>query len=233
MKLKDINFKYILRGVIVFLIFWYSVLLQYIPVIVFKLNIKEMSLATKGLLSFFSSCVIAIIFFVIYRKDIKKDWIDFRKNYSKYMDVGFKYWMTGLIIMCVSNFIIVALFHTNGANNENKIHELINAIPFIMFISASIIGPFNEEITFRKTSFDVFKNKWVYIAFSFILFGGAHVISGATVWTDYLYIIPYGSLGAFLALIFYDCKNMFPSIFIHMIHNAILLIISIIPLLIK
>ena len=56
MKLKDINFKYILRGVIVFLIFWYSVLLQYIPVIVFKLNIKEMSLATKGLLSFFSNC---------------------------------------------------------------------------------------------------------------------------------------------------------------------------------
>ena len=42
MKLKDINFKYILRGVIVFLIFWYSVLLQYIPVIVFKLNIKKL-----------------------------------------------------------------------------------------------------------------------------------------------------------------------------------------------
>ena len=233
MKLKDIEIKNIVKGIVVFLIFWYSVLLQYIPVIIFKLNIKNMGLATKGLLSFFSSCVIAIIFFIIYRKDLKKDWIDFKKNFTTYMDDGFKYWIIGLIVMCSSNLILVTLLHTKGANNENQIQELVKAIPFIMLISASIIGPFNEEIAFRKTSFDVFKNKWIYAIFSFIVFGGAHVINSATVWTDYLYVIPYGSLGAAFALLFYKCKNMFPSIFIHMLHNFILLVFSIIPLLIK
>ena len=228
MNFKDMDIKKIFKGIVVFLIFWNSVYLQYIPVFLFKLDVKNLSTSQKCLLSLFSSLVIAIIFVFIYRKDLKKDFIDFKKNFSKYLDEGFKYWILGLITMVVSNLIIRIIFKTNGANNENALQELIKALPWVMFISASFIGPFNEEIVFRKTLLDNFKNKWVITFLSFFIFGLAHVILSANTWTDYLYIIPYGALGATFAYADIKCnRNLFTSISMHVVHNTILILISI------
>ena len=231
MNFKDINFKNIIKGICIFLIFWFSVYLQYIPVILFKLNVKSMGASSKCLLSLFSSSVIAIIFLIIYWKDLKKDFLDFKKNALKYFDEGIKYWFIGLLIMIFSNLLISILFKTSGANNENAVQELIKALPWAMFVSASFIGPFNEEMVFRKTLLDIFKDKWIITLTSFLLFGFAHVILNASVWTDYLYIIPYGALGG--AFAYADCKtnnNIFTSVFLHMAHNAILITISIFSL---
>jgi hypothetical protein len=225
--LKNNPMKNIIKGIIIFLIFWNSVYFQYIPVYLFKLNISELSMVSKCLLSLFSSIVVLIIFFIIYRKDLKSDFYNFRRNFFRYSDVAFKYWFIGLVIMMASNIVISLLFNTSGANNEHALQELIKSAPFVMFFTAAIIGPINEEIVFRKTLLDIFNNKWVISFLSFFLFGMAHVISSATVWTDYLYIIPYGSLGFFFA--YADCKtnNLMTSISMHMLHNTILLVISI------
>jgi len=228
MIFKEDYVKKIIKGIIVALIFWNSVYLQYIPVLLFKMKASDLTISTKCLLSMFSSLVILIIFLIIYRKDLKKDFIVFKKNFFKHMDIAFGAWMIGLFIMYLSNILIKLIFNTAGANNENSLQQLIDAMPWVMLITASIIGPINEEIVFRKTLMDIFKNKYIIIFLSFFLFGLAHVVSKATVWTDYLYIIPYGALG--LSFAYADCKtnNLMPSIAIHMMHNTVLILFAII-----
>ena len=225
-KISD-KTKYIIKGIIVFLIFEFSVYLQYIPVILLNINVKTMSYKTAVVLSTFSSIVTFFIFFLIYRKDLKKDFKDFWKNKENYMDTGIRCWIIGLLIMFASNIILNYLLKAGGAANEKTVQTMIKTLPILMIIDAGFIAPFNEEIVFRKTLKDIFKNKWLFIILSFLLFGGVHVISSAKTILDYLYIIPYGALGAAFAYSYYKTNNLFTSITLHMFHNIILILISI------
>ena len=170
------------------------------------------------------------IYFFIYRKDLKEDFKKLKKKTFEKIDIGFKYWILGILIMLISNYIIIFFFKSSGANNEIGIQKMVKAFPFLMLIDAGVISPFNEEIAFRKVFKDVIKNKWIFAFLSFLLFGGAHVVLGATVWTDYLYIVPYGALGAVFALSYYETDTVFIPMFSHMMHNTILMIFSIIVL---
>ena len=129
--------------------------------------------------------------------------------------------------MFTSNFIITFLLKGGGANNEHAVQTMIKSLPWLMLIDAGFIAPFNEEIVFRKSLKNVFKNKWIFVFMSFLLFGGAHVIGSAENILDYLYLIPYGVLGGAFALAYYETDNIFTSISLHMIHNTILIILSI------
>ena len=129
--------------------------------------------------------------------------------------------------MFASNFILNFLLKAGGAANEKTVQTMIKTLPILMIIDAGFIAPFNEEIVFRKTLKDIFKNKWLFIILSFLLFGGVHVISSAKTILDYLYIIPYGALGAAFAYSYYKTNNLFTSITLHMFHNIILILISI------
>ena len=225
-KLSD-KTKYIIKGIIVFLIFEFSVYIQYIPVKLFNIDIKTMSYTTAVVLSTFSSIVTFFILFLMYRKDLKKDFKDFWKNKENYMDTGIRCWIIGLLIMFASNIILNYLLKAGGAANEKAVQTMIKTLPILMIIDAGFIAPFNEEIVFRKTLKDIFKNKWLFIILSFLLFGGVHVISSAKTILDYLYIIPYGALGAAFAYSYYKTNNLFTSITLHMFHNIILILISI------
>lgn len=218
----------ITRGIIVTALFWLSPYFKYIPITLLNLNAKNISGSTKVVLSAFSSLILVFIFYFIYRKELKEDLKKFKDNILENIDIGFKYWIIGLIIMMASNYIIRFVFHGQGANNEQAVQTMIKSFPLLMLIDGGLIAPFTEEITFRKTIKDIFKNKWIFVFLSFLLFGGAHVIIGAKTWIDYLYIIPYGSLGAALALSYYESDTIFTPLFTHMMHNTILMLLSII-----
>jgi len=219
--------KYIIKGTIVFLIFELSVYLQYIPIKLFNINLKTMTTTTATFISSFSTIITTMILFFIYRKDLKKDFKIFIKNKDKYMDIGIRCWIIGLLIMFASNFILNYLLKAGGANNEKAVQVMIKSVPLLMLIDAGILSPFNEELVFRKTLKDIFKNKWIFIILSFLLFGGVHVLSSAKTTLDYFYIIPYGALGAAFAYAYYETDNIFTPISLHMIHNIILILISI------
>ena len=122
--------------------------------------------------------------------------------------------------------MMIFLLKAGGANNEQAVQSLLSSLPAIMAIDICLLAPFNEEIAFRKTIKDVFKNKWIFVILSFLLFGGAHVISSAKTLTDYLYIIPYGALGGSFAYAFYETDTIFTSMTMHFIHNTILVLLS-------
>ena len=220
--------KAVLKGIFVFLFFWYGSYFQLIPVYLFHLDHSNLSIAMRVVLSTFSSFIIAIVLFFLYRKELIEEFKKFKKNLLENIDTGFHYWLIGLGIMIISNLILTFVFNTGTAKNEAAVQEMIQALPYLMILDAGILAPFNEEIVFRKTLKDIFLNhKWLFVISSFLLFGGAHVIGSASSWKDYLFIIPYGALGASFAVAYAKSDTVFTSMTVHMIHNISLILISI------
>lgn len=220
--------KYIIKGIVVILIFWYSSYFRLIPIKLLNLDYNNLTNPAKVALSLFSTILCLAIFFLMYRKDLKRDFKVFIKNKDDNIDICIRYWVIALVAMMAINFFLNFVLKAGGANNEHAVQKMIKAFPLFMFIDAGILAPIVEEIVFRKTLKDIFSNKWLFVISSFLLFGGAHVISSATQFTDYLYIIPYGLLGASFALAYYKTNTLFSSIFMHMMHNTILVALSII-----
>ena len=191
------------------------------------MDVHNISPVESVLLSTFSSTIVLFILFIIYRKELKKEFKIFKDNFIENIDIGFRYWMIGLIIMMISNVIITYLLKGGGANNEEAVQKMIKTLPWLMVIDAGFIAPFNEEIVFRKTLKDIFNNPIILCILSFLFFGGAHVISDAKTLTDYLYIIPYGALGASFAYSYYKTNTVFTSMSMHIFHNTVLILLSI------
>lgn len=228
-KLKNVNIKIIIRSILVFTFFYCSTLIQYIPIILFHMDLNKIrgNIQVATMLSTFSSIVVALVLIAIYHKDLKKELKTYKNNWFENFDTGFKYYAIGLGIMMISNLILFYVFKSGGANNENTVQTMISSAPIWMALQVCILAPFNEEIVFRETLYDVLKKwKWLFVIASFLLFGGAHVISSAKTLIDYLYIIPYGVLGGAFALAYNKTDSVFTSMTFHILHNTVLFILS-------
>ncbi len=223
MKKKPL-IKNILKLLVSFFIFFESSTIRTILIHIFK--IKKKTPGTLTVLSFGVNIIILIFLFIIFRKDIIKEFKIFKDNISDNIDTGLKYWMLGLAGMMISNIIITFILKGGGASNEEAVQKMINSAPLFMIINAGIIAPINEELLFRKNFRNVFKNNILFILVSGIFFGYMHV-AGSTSLTQWLYIIPYSSLGISFAIMYNKTNTVFTSITIHSIHNTILTILSI------
>lgn len=145
---------------------------------------------------------------------------DFKKENIK---IAFKNWGLGFLCMFVSN-LYLTYFIGNIASNETSNRELLMASPVFSIIMMVVLAPILEEIVFRLNLKRVFKNKYVFCLISALLFGGMHLISASSL-KELLYIIPYGSLGFFFAKAYYETDNIYTSIFAHMFHNGLSVLI--------
>lgn len=219
-----------LKGIFTIILFFFSPYFAKIPILIFHINKSNLSDTMSILLSLFSNLMLVLILFVIYHRSLKEEWQKFWNNREQNLDMGFKYWLIGLIIMMITNIIINFCLAHNIANNEQSVQAMIKASPWLMLINAGILAPITEEITFRKTFKDMIKNKWLFILISGIFFGFLHVIS-ATTFYEFLYIIPYSALGISFAIMYQKTDTVFTSMLMHFFHNTVLTLISILPLL--
>lgn len=225
---KMINFKQLLKGILIFILFYYSSLVQLVPIYLFNLNIESQKI--QVILSTFSNLVLLIILILIYKKELKKEWFKFKDKFITNIDIGIKYWLIGLFLMMISNIILNFLVKAGGAANEKSVQEMIKCLPWLMLISAGIIAPINEEIVFRKAFKNTFLKKWLFVLMSGLVFGALHVITSYKTPIELLYIIPYSSLGISFALMYSKTDTIYTSISMHMLHNLILTTLSIIAL---
>lgn len=221
---KFINVKELLKGILIFILFCFSSLFQLIPITLF--NIKRTT-SNSIILSTFSNICLLIILIIIYRRELIKEFKLFKKNLLENLDTGIKYWLIGLLVMMISNIIITYILGLNQAQNEQAVQKMINKMPIMMLITAGFIAPITEEITFRKTFKNIFLNKYLFIILSGLVFGSMHVITSYSNPLELLYIIPYGSLGMAFAAMYYKTDTIYTSISIHMLHNTILTLVSI------
>lgn len=175
----------------------------------------------------FSKYLVIILFFVIYyQKYLKEKWFDFIKNFKKYFIISFKDWFTGFIIMYFSNNIIMRIIGSIG-ENEKTVQSLISSTPLLAFVLTTLLAPFIEEMLFRKSLQDCFRNKLFFMIMSGLLFGLVHVL-GADNYLEYLLIISYGALGFMFAHTLTKTNNIYCTIMMHAIHNGLLTIIAIV-----
>ena len=216
----------ICKGLLTFLIFYFSSYLQVIPIALFNIDVNNYTASDLAIVNTFTDLILVLILIVLYFKELKKEFKSFKKNWKLNMDTAFKYWFIGLMIMCISNIAIGLITSLGTSSNEQAVQTLVSSNPYLMLFTAGILAPIAEELTFRKGVSKIFKNKWVYATASGLIFGLLHVIGSGNI-LEYLYVIPYGSLGFFFAITYYDTKSIYPSIIMHAIHNSALILLSI------
>ena len=202
---------------------------SYIPLIVFNINLKELSYNSKIIYSLICDLLLLIIFILIYKKDIIKDFKNyFNKNIKKNLKLSLKYWLLGLCIMIASNVLISTIISDGIPQNEEIVRQLINKAPLFMIFELIIFAPITEEIIFRRSIKDIINNKNIYILVSGLFFGFMHIVKYIKAPIDIIYIIPYAALGIIFAKLYKKTDNIFSTITIHSIHNTFTLILYLI-----
>lgn len=203
-------------------LFFFGSLLKMIPVFILKIDTHNMSEFTSTALTVFSNLVSFIILILMYRKSIIKGIKDLKKEKFKPLGEGFNYWFIGLMVMVISNAIISWFNKGATSTNEESIRFMIKNYPYLVILSISIISPCIEELVFRKSFRDIFKNKWIYLATSGLIFGGLHVfLSPINSIIDYFYLIPYCSMGIAFSYMYYKTDNIMVPISMHIVHNTL------------
>ncbi len=192
------------------------------------LNLSNLSVTNKTILFFIIDITLIIILWLIYKNDLKKEFSIFKGNWKHIISENFKYWVFGLALMSILNILITTITSSDIANNEEAVRGMIRTFPIYAMFSVCIVAPIVEEIVFRKTLWDIIKNKTILIIISGLLFGLVHVIGSYETYIDLLYILPYGVFGSIFAYMYHKTKTVFTSMSMHFIHNSLLLIIYII-----
>lgn len=164
------------------------------------------------------------IIIFMFRKEIKQGINDLKQNFLDRTLSGLQCWLIGSAIMTISSLIIRLITKQDISNNEQLVRDSIALAPLYMLFTCSIMAPFFEEMIFRRTISAFIKNKWIYIISSGVIFGLLHIIGSYKGPLDFLYIIPYGSMGCLFAYLYRKTNNITLPIIIHMLHNTILVI---------
>jgi len=224
---KKIDEKNLPKFLLVFSLFFLATIFQLIPVYLFKWDLNNLTTNQETILTLFSDSILSIILIIIYRKELVSQFKTFKKNLYSYLDTGFKYWLIGLMVMVVSNLLINFLVPSAVAGNEEQVQQIIHGSPLLSLICVGFLAPFIEEMTFRKAFKDLFKSKWLFVIVSGLVFGGLHIIFSFQGIEDFLYLIPYCSLGIAFGFVLVKTENIYPSICLHIFHNTVLTLFSI------
>ena len=225
--MNNINLKQLGKSFLLIILFF--IIIPQIIVLIFYPFIDINNATMIMNINILAYVISIILSFIIFRKTIIKEWINYKKNFKKYFKIAFKYWGKGFLLMIMFNLIIISI---NGsmAANENQNRELLNNLPIFSMICMVILGPILEEIIFRKNFKEAFKNKTYFLVFTSLIFGLAHVISNLDYSSiqaflasskELLFILPYATLGYFFGKAYYETDCIFTSIMAHMFHNGL------------
>lgn len=190
----------------------------------FGLDYKKIPKNPRIFLYTITDLIYLFIIIFMFRKEIKKGLKDLKKNFLDRTLSGMQCWLIGSIIMTISSLIIRLITKQDISNNEQLVRDNIAIAPLYMLFTCSIMAPFFEEMIFRRTISAFIKNKWFFIISSGVIFGLIHIIGSYKGPLDFLYIIPYGSMGCCFAYLYRKTNNITLPIIIHMLHNTILVV---------
>ena len=188
------------------------------------IDILSFSLIKKCLSLILIDLSLMIIFYLIYRKELNKEFFKYIRHFGEYFSFGFKWWIIGLCIMIGSN-LIIQIIYPSVANNEAAIQNAMASMPLYIAFSSCFFAPFVEEIIFRKSLRKVFNNDFLFILMSGLLFGLVHNLTSLDS-GQVLYMIPYGAFGCVFAYMYTKTRTIFTSMMFHFIHNTVLVFIS-------
>lgn len=209
------------------------VLLFFIIPITYQLSLASLfnkNTLLDSILLLIQQIILTTTFVIIYKNRFKDKFKDFKKNKKEYIDLIFKAWLIGFICMVVSNLIINIGLNMGVAGNEETNRKLLKTMWLYSIPSVTLLAPLTEELVFRVSFKNAFKNKKIFIIVTSLIFGSVHLISGFTSIKDLLYIIPYSSLGFSMGYVYAKTDNPLTNILMHMAHNTLTVILYFIVL---
>lgn len=218
--------KTIIKNSLIFLSYFFYQLLVLFVVILLKLDVKNFSFVQKNIYLFISDLIYLIILVYLYKDELKSDLKKFKKNGDKLITKYFPIYLLGVFLMGISNSILSYITGIELSSNEQTIRSLIKFYPVYMIFSSVIYAPIVEELIFRKSIRKIFDDKIIFILTSGFLFGLVHVIGSSSSLNEILMGIPYMIMGIDLAYIYYKSDNIYTTMFIHSMHNFVLLLIQ-------
>ncbi len=227
--MKNRIFK-IIYSISIFIMYYYFTNIVSFVFKLFKLNINTLNKWLVVIILFLMEIIPLLALIVIYRRDLKREFKTFKDNFKNNIDKYIRLWIFALVVMTVSNVLIELITGSNVSNNEQAIRNIMGALPIYMTFSSCICAPIAEELAYRKTIKNIFVDKKLSIVMSGLIFGLAHVIGTYSSITDLLYIIPYGIFGSVFMYIYIDGDSIYNSMFIHFVHNTLLIIAYLIRL---
>lgn len=194
----------------------------------FGLNVLSLPKALRMMIIVLNDLVYVVTLLIMFKDEIKTGLQDLKKHFSSRAILSLNCWVAGCLIMTVSSIIISIVAKKDLSNNEAIVRQSIQLAPLYMLFTCSVVAPIIEEMVFRRALYGLIKIKWLFILVSGLGFGLLHVLGGTPTPLDFLYVIPYGSMGCAFAFLLTKTNNITLPIIIHMIHNTILVINQII-----
>lgn len=194
----------------------------------FGISINKIPRTPRIFCFFLSDLLYIIVLVLIFKEDIKKGIKDLKENFSNRAILSLNCWIVGCLLMTISSIVISFVLKQEVSTNEALVRQSIKIAPLYMLFTCSIVAPIFEEMVFRKSLYGLIKFKWLFIAVSGLGFGLLHVLGSYNNPLDFLYVIPYGSMGCAFSYLLTKTNNIVLPIVIHMLHNTILVLSQII-----
>ena len=221
-RTKKDNWKYIFKGLAVIFIYFFFSFFQTLPFQLLHINTSELPTIIKVAYTLSVELLMIALIFYIFEKEFKAAFQDIKKNHLKYFNQNLKYYIIGLIVMMISN-ILINILGGGLSTNETAIRNEFTALPIYTFISAVILAPILEESVFRLSFRAIFKNDFLFITISSLIFGGLHLITNPLNELFPLYLLSYCSCAIAFSYMLKKTNNIFVSTFFHFMHNGLIL----------
>lgn len=221
----------ILKLVLGFLFFFYfgDIVVNLLKLVGIK--VEDLSNLGTVIYQFVISTFMFGFLLIIYFKNIKSDFLSFKKQVEKnirYIIKMFFIFMITKYVVSVLSVIIMTVcgFDTSSMTsvNQNLIEMYVKASPVLMFLSAAVLAPMYEEILFRIGIGKVIRNKFLFVIISGFIFGFMHVFpleEGISLTLGLMQSITYVTMGIFLAYVYSKTGNIFMSIGLHFLNNLL------------
>ena len=172
----------------------------------------DMIYKLTGLITLVTFLIIAIVFTIIYHNELKEKIKSISKNDIICIILG------SIILIGLNELISSLLINANvEMKNQQTIMETYEQSKLAMTIAVILLAPFIEEIVFRYSLSTIFKNDYIFIIISSLIFGLMHGVGASSI----VYIV----MGVILSLIYVKTnKNIIAPIIAHILNNAFAII---------
>lgn len=172
--------------------------------------------------------IIPTLYLIIkFKKEYLSSLKDFKKNYKKYLKKHLHIGLIGIILMNIFSLIITKFIGSTSSNELIMRSYLKDSNILYALIVSGILVPFGEETIFRLNFRNITENKLLFIFITGLFFALSHMLSTTSL-IEFLFIIPYLTMGLILGYIFRDNNNIFNSILIHCLNNIATIIVYLI-----
>lgn len=208
-------------GIFVILLYFVWPTIAEIPLQILEITSTEQIGLGKVLYDLATNLSLLCLIVWIYRKSIKRDIEDFKKNRKKIFLIMLQYTILAFIGIFLVSAVRIFIFHSDNTANDVALYTYFKEVPWLMTIMAIFYYPIVEEFVFKKTLKTIIQKKWLFIITSALFFGYFNVAFTNMTVLNVMDTLPYIVFAFVTAHAYYKTDNILVPIGIKMIYNIV------------